>query len=328
MSNKIYDYTGIDIVKFVMSFAVIGIHAPEYLWPSDRTYPMMFEWLIRAAVPFFFITSGFLVNHKLNNFNPSEKSRYLIRRAFKIFRIWCCWLLLYLPLTIWGMSHETEMYDTKILYYFKDVFLSGHSLYSQALWFLYSMAFVFLIWGYIMRFKGNIGVILLFCIFAIISIIPHFIEEKNNVLKSLCIWILGGGLPIIGGAIFDLYIVKLNNLILNFVILTSGIISICLFYLGLPLYSFFGGLAFFILSINLKFKPNPIFLNIRKESMWIYFTHMYIVITFMVIINKYDLTYNKWLIYLCVCVICWIISKILNKFSNIKGLRKIDYLIK
>lgn len=46
---------GIDIIKFIMSFAVITIHAPEYLWPNERNYYWLIDWLIRLAVPFFLL---------------------------------------------------------------------------------------------------------------------------------------------------------------------------------------------------------------------------------------------------------------------------------
>lgn len=97
------DFKGIDITKFVMSFAVIAIHAPEFLWPENRTYPFLIDWIIRLAVPFFFISSGFLVQKKIILLDKSLQKRYLRSRSIKLFRIWSLWLLIYLPLSIWGI---------------------------------------------------------------------------------------------------------------------------------------------------------------------------------------------------------------------------------
>ena len=61
------DYTGIDIFKFLMAFAVIAIHCRLDNIMGDRDWPHPIGFIIGMAVPFFFITSGFLIAQKIDN---------------------------------------------------------------------------------------------------------------------------------------------------------------------------------------------------------------------------------------------------------------------
>lgn len=56
-------YKSIDLLKFVMAIMVVGIHADAIV---DEDMPFLLSMMARWAVPFFFITSGFLLFRKIS----------------------------------------------------------------------------------------------------------------------------------------------------------------------------------------------------------------------------------------------------------------------
>lgn len=164
-----------------MAFAVIAIHAPEYLWPEEREHSFLVEWIIRLAVPYFFICSGFLVAKKLSAIESIKAKRnYLRSRACRLFMIWGCWTAVYIPLTFWGLFKNKGSFSEVFATFFKDIFLTGHSIYSQQLWFVYSMAIITLLWAYL------IGVLKAFgCCFAPSSLFIYWVGYVASRLSMM-----------------------------------------------------------------------------------------------------------------------------------------------
>ena len=65
--TAVKDIPGIDIFKFIMAFAVILIHFPPVFDIGHEIYPEVIRWLIRLAVPFFFIVSGYFAYKIINS---------------------------------------------------------------------------------------------------------------------------------------------------------------------------------------------------------------------------------------------------------------------
>lgn len=53
--------------------------------------------------------------------------------------------------------------------------------------------------------------------------------------------------------------------------------SISIYIFELPFYEIIGGCAFFIFALNISISSNPLFLTLRRLSMWIYYLHMIVV---------------------------------------------------
>ena len=143
------DYTGIDIFKFLMAFAVIAIHCRLDNIMGDRDWPHPIGFIIGMAVPFFFITSGFLIAQKIDNPKITDiKKRLLIRkRSYTIFRIFLYWLIIYLPIAIYSYISDGTVVCKAIAGYIYKVATGGHSIWAWQLWFIYSMAWVTLIYS-------------------------------------------------------------------------------------------------------------------------------------------------------------------------------------
>lgn len=133
---------GVDFVKYIMAFAVVAIHfgACE---GKDFSYPKILQWFNAAAVPFFFLCSGFLLQRKLAAIDSSALRRTMIlKRVRKLFRLWVSWLILCLPMTIYALRNDTLISALKAYVY--QLAIYGWEFHAAPLWFLYSMMWVFL----------------------------------------------------------------------------------------------------------------------------------------------------------------------------------------
>ena len=57
-------YLSVDIVKFIMAILVVGIHCSVVGYGQ---YPQWLNFINKLAVPFFFVTTGFLIQRKISN---------------------------------------------------------------------------------------------------------------------------------------------------------------------------------------------------------------------------------------------------------------------
>ena len=57
-------YLSVDIVKFIMAILVVGIHCNGIGYGQ---YPHWLDFINKLAVPFFFVTTGFLIQRKISN---------------------------------------------------------------------------------------------------------------------------------------------------------------------------------------------------------------------------------------------------------------------
>lgn len=59
-------YHSIDLAKFIMAIAVIAIHTNPLINYNNIGINYIYNNLVSMAVPFFFISSGYLLSKKLN----------------------------------------------------------------------------------------------------------------------------------------------------------------------------------------------------------------------------------------------------------------------
>lgn len=56
-------YLSVDLFKFIMALLVVGIHCQGIGYGA---YPQWHTFINRQAVPFFFVTTGFLLQRKIS----------------------------------------------------------------------------------------------------------------------------------------------------------------------------------------------------------------------------------------------------------------------
>ena len=91
----------LDCLKLLMAFLVVGIHVGKV---AEYQYPNLVEFFTRIAVPFFFGVSGFL------SYN-SAISGDLIKSVYKYLRIYCVWVIVYMPFAaVYYMKNDITSY--------------------------------------------------------------------------------------------------------------------------------------------------------------------------------------------------------------------------
>lgn len=149
--NKNIQLAGVDLIKYLMAFAIVAIYVrPHYNF--DWQYPELIWWFIKLGVPFYFIASGYLIQKKLLSL-PDFKLRkqYLTKRIKKLFKLWACWLIIYIPLALYtyglfpskGFNLQNIILSSKA--YIWGLAVDGCRPWAEILWFVYSMIWVTLI---------------------------------------------------------------------------------------------------------------------------------------------------------------------------------------
>ena len=308
----IRDYTGIDIFKFIFSIAIVAIHVSVHSIAGGGL-PNMIEWFVNFGVPFFFIVSGFLMSNKTATLSKDAEIREFFKhRSFKLFQIYGYWLLIYLPITIYITIRDHYDIWKSLKGYVFGVLFDGQSEYAWPLWFIYSMAIVFLIFSFLRTRKLSIIVLLIFTIAIIVEwcYLTLHIYEIEYVYR-LTYRTLGGGLYITAGMILYRYPVFRGII----PALICVCLSIVLFIYDLPFWELFGGFAFANLAIMIQLSPNKIYLRIRNLSMWIYFTHMYSIFFIAVTCKLHDIYLGLIPMFLLAIGSTLIISFVLSEIS-------------
>lgn len=90
------NYNGLDLFKFICSLLVVTIHtAPfssEIIPYGDLLNVFITQYICRLAVPFFFVSSGFLLFSKMEIQNPRTDT--IKKYIFKMLRHYGTWTIL------------------------------------------------------------------------------------------------------------------------------------------------------------------------------------------------------------------------------------------
>lgn len=74
MKDSKNKYYSIDILKFIMALVVIAIHTKLLYYFDNKNITKIHMILIEYAVPFFFLSSGFLLGLKLELPSNTQKN--------------------------------------------------------------------------------------------------------------------------------------------------------------------------------------------------------------------------------------------------------------
>lgn len=131
---------GVDIFKYIMALAVVAIHVSIGSCCGIQFSPAI-RWFNSLAVPFFFITSGYLLARKINGYdNPHIKGDIIRERAVKVFRLFGLWVLIYLPLSVIVLTFDHLPFYKIITQTVAAIICRGEMACAYPLWYLYSLA--------------------------------------------------------------------------------------------------------------------------------------------------------------------------------------------
>lgn len=321
----------IDCLKLIMAIAVIAIHVSAV---TGAAWPPAFEWFIRLAVPFFFITSGYLLAAKISGATAVENRTMLRDRSLKLLRLYAKWLLIYLPIAIYYfICVSTRSATADLMRYFSMVLIDGESPYAWPLWFIFSMAIVLMLLSFATRFKQMaLAGLLIFALIYLINYVditsianPH-LQTALKIFDRLTVRTLGGGMYVCAGMLIYRYGATFART--WFIPLTLIGISLLLSFGEFPFSPLCGGSGLFILGLKIKLPVSPVYLKIRAASMWIYYIHMIVLFPVIVIRNSTGYDLNPYAVLIYGAVASSLLAWMLIRLQRLPGFSRLSALIR
>lgn len=258
-----------------MAFAVVAIH-DNALFFRECPFPTIYYWFILTGVPFFFLSSGFLVGKRLAGMTQLEKSCYLRQKAINFLRLFGIWLLIYIPFSVVEFFRADETTVHFLYRYFGGIFINGESFFAYPIWYLYASFWAYFILSLpkdLNKALPKIGGFFL-VVFLVGILFPYFIHDKifSSLLWGVTHRILGGGIYIFLGIYFSKSKIHWGVGLLCLV-LSAGVYTF-----NPDLSALLSGVSFLLLALNMRLSYSPIYSILNTQSVWIYFTHMYLLV--------------------------------------------------
>lgn len=135
--NKIF--TGVDAIKYIMAIFVILIHVSAIMKIDP---PVLITWLMRLAVPFFFISSGWFLSKKLNGTDVETQRKILLHRTISLLKLFFAWTLIYFPISIAVYIVDKSSSENFVYFLCKCIgrtIIIGEPHYAWPLWFIHAL---------------------------------------------------------------------------------------------------------------------------------------------------------------------------------------------
>ncbi|MCH5279924.1 MAG: acyltransferase family protein [Lachnospiraceae bacterium] len=291
---------GIDLCKFIMAFAVVAIHTQPLINCTNKYINEIFNLFVSMAVPFFFLSSGYLLAVKLQypyqgKDDIDKIKKYLIR----ILKLYLLWMAIYFPIALGHYIISKTSIITSALSTIRGLIFVGEQYNAWPLWYLlstvYALILIILLLQLKLTPKNILGVSLLISVISFgLDLIMGFDEPAQPILRLLFLLVkysIGNG-RILSGAIYipaGMYLAhkKIPNPV-NFLLLVGGF-TLNFFTNN----SFVSSYLLIVTSIglfgiiqNIKLKDSSIYPQLRSMSTIIYLIHMYIFTFYYIIVYK------------------------------------------
>lgn len=341
MEKKTYGI--LDIAKFISALLVIAIHCAPFIQVDESVNFVFVQIFARLAVPFFFITSGWLFFRKIDpkqGMKDINNVSALKHYWFRIFKIYVIWSVLYLPLMI--VTWIQGGFDlNSIIRLIRDFLFNGtyyHLWFLPAL--LMGIPFVYVLYTkfqkhwmlwisltlYVMGMMINVYGNTLLEVPVIGSIIQGYesilVTSRNGIFFAPIYLSLGiyvqdflqenfkkqsGIAFLISFGLFcgEAYLLRQSNIMHD---LTS------MYLMLLPTVFF---LFMFLMQFHLK--EQSIFSTLRKMSLLIYVSHIYFIFIFLNVLGLPNLLVYV-LTILCSCSCSFILIQLSKKDARWKAL--------
>lgn len=132
------EYKYIDYAKLCCAILVVAIHTSLIYSVENEYIRFVVEYLESLAVPFFFCTTGFLLQEKMDIWIYREKE-VLKKAIYKYIKLYLFMSLIYFPLTIFNiLTKQDESFVRILLKMVRNYTFVGEQFYSWQLWYLLS----------------------------------------------------------------------------------------------------------------------------------------------------------------------------------------------
>jgi surface polysaccharide O-acyltransferase-like enzyme len=320
---------GIDAFKFVFSIFVVGIHTHPFE-QSTETAKSVVGFFFNMAVPFFFISSSYLLFSKPID-DSSERRRNINRYALKMVKLYAAWTIIYLPVTFYDYWGNGKTVAHNAASFFRMLVMVGEHFFSWPLWYLLASIYGIIIMKLLVNRKFVMPIfaflLLLLSEFLTrlsrgeISFVPHSQDvagvihctiSDGRILSALPYFVAGYYLsrPLDRHVVLKLYVL--------------GGIGSALCMLKMPYISTISMLpvcaAVFLAAKNIKFRPSAKYAKLRRASTVIYFTHMYFYFAVSLIVH--DFNWHGWMPFVVVTCCSLAFSLLVIKTERKIGMLK------
>ncbi|MBR0278261.1 MAG: acyltransferase [Clostridia bacterium] len=349
-------YYAIDLTKFLCAILVVMIHVkPLGNAPSksllDYVNFGIQNYIARIAVPFFFVSSGFLLYRKSSyiHFSIGFSKKYILH----MFRLYFIWTLIYFPLAFRGFFNDEKGFLHACLAYLRNIVFTGS--YMQ-LWYFPALIFSVCLISFLL-FKGvnpRVIVIIAFMFYIIglfaqswyglIVPLKENIPELWNALrltKKIIVTTRNGLFDafffVSMGMYFSFFGIKVRAkkafLLFAFSMFAMGVEVFVLQYAGFirayDMYFFLVPASFFFFSFiaGLQLPYSPVYKTLRLLSSLIFYSHLW---AYLVVSKLLHLVYSS-LLDTCIRFMLTLILTIafsfaVIKLSNCKGFKWLKVL--
>lgn len=288
--KKYGTFSNIDFVKFFMAIFVIAIHTNLIENCNNVAINRLFYSTVSLAVPFFFMSSGFLLGNKIiqGTDGSTANLQVLRKHILKIVKLYVIWSIVYMPLAIYYFIHNNIPLMSAFYSYFRGFFLIGENYNSWILWYLLSTIYALI--GIYILLKKNINIKTIFLIGIFMSFFGFLLDYistinsnsnlLNTISKIIKCTIRDGRLT--NGFLYIYFGFFASKFKISFK--TSLCIFLICFVLSLffddgiifKILRIFYATSFFVLVLNWNLKLSLNYLLLRTLSTVMYFIHLYI----------------------------------------------------
>ena len=333
MKNTKHHYPGVDLVKFLMAVVVISIHTLPGDFFSNPISSGIYDFLCTNAVPFFFVSSGFLLAQRADRGTDGLKDA-VVRSLKKFLKMYVLWMLIYSPLAIWDFYRSGRGLVTSILLYVHGFLLLGEHYNSWPLWYLlstlYGLGFLYLLGRKKLPVKhiALCGVIAflfgsaLSCLFDHADLLPGPLSSLAALMSKVIFpgRILNGFHYMSMGMLA--YHCRFSNKMGIFFMALSGLSLLVQNELLGITFRLFSGLGIFVLAANVRGWNKPVFPLLRKLSTVMYFLHMYVwTFYYAIVYGEKTFGADSFLATTAVCIVLGLAYHFIPKRSSVKTVR-------
>lgn len=283
-------YNSLDICKILMAICVVAIHTHPFEHCTTIIVNNIYDSFVRMAVPFFFLSSGFLLAQKFETAFTSSKNIATARKyLLKIVKMYVVWTVVYLPMALYHFISSGKGALKSVLLYIRGFVFVGEQYNSWHLWYLLSTiyALVFILILLYLKVSPKKAITFSSIIFLIsigIDYLSAYTGNSNTFIELFIKMIkvsIGSGRILTGLFYLPLgcfLVQKQPNLKVSWSMLVSGYL-LNVFVQNSYWSSFFvaiSSIGLFCVINTIALPDSRVYPFVRKMSTIIYFLHMYV----------------------------------------------------
>ena len=290
LADSTTKYNSIDLGKFVMALCVIAIHTYPLANCTNPVVLVIYDSFVEAAVPFFFLATGYLLAVRMQWPYDSQESIGVIRNyLFKILKLYLIWSAVYFPLAIYDYIITGRSVISSVSNYIQGLVFIGEHYNSWMLWYLLSAIYALIFILICLRCRVSpyvilaAGIIILFIGAGLDVLMPSeavlsvFLQQLRKFISHTIAngRVLRGAFYIPCGMILAR---KKPNLWISGIVFLAAFTGRCMIspvFIKSILVAVYAA-ALFTVTVRIKLKNSELYPILRKMSTVMYFTHMYV----------------------------------------------------